>query len=425
MISIQLRFVSLLFISILFFPIDSYSQDIAYAKEVINALTSPEMHGRGYVKKGDQKAAEYIKQEYQKLGLKPYLQDYYQQLTIPVNTFPGKMSVKLDKVELKPGVDYIVHPGTRSYSAKYKLRTLSKPVVTVKDIKSFFRRDHIHVIEFSDTVKRSDKQEVMEYLSKFAYGEGTVIMEPKKLTWSVSNTTNKKPIIYILKSSFNSKAQTITLRIKNKLIRGYKTQNIVGYIPGEEKPDSFIFVTAHYDHLGRMGKATYFPGANDNASGVSMLLQMAKYFAEEANKPKYSMVFVCFAAEEAGLLGSRFFVESFAFPLGKIKFLLNMDLLGTGEDGMTVVNGSVFKDAFDQLTEINNEYDYLVKIKMRGKAANSDHYFFTEAGVPSFFFYTMGGISAYHDVYDIADTLPLTEYEDVFKLFVDFIHVIK
>ena len=62
-----------------------------------------------------------------------------------------------------------------------------------------------------------------------------------------------------------------------------------------------------------------------------------------------------------------------------------------------------------------------MKIKSRGKAANSDHYFFTEAGVPAFFFYTLGGISAYHDVFDIAETLPLTEYEDVFKLFVDFI----
>lgn len=386
MVLVQFRLIIFLFISVFIFPCVTFSQDVAFAKEVINALTSPEMHGRGYVKKGDLKAAEYIKLQYQKLGLKPYLNDYYQPLTIPVNTFPGKMTVKLDKEELKPGVDYIVHPGTRSYGAKYKLRALSKPVVTIKDIKSFFRRDHVHVIEFSDTIKSNDKQEVMEYLSSYAYGEGTVILEPNKLTWSVSNSTNKKPIIYILKSSFNPGTESISLKIKNKLIRGYKTQNIIGYVPGEEKPDSFIFITAHYDHLGRMGKETYFPGANDNASGVSMLLQMAKHYAKAENKPKYSMVFVCFAAEEAGLLGSSFFVESYAIPLGKIKFLLNMDLLGTGDDGMTVVNGSVFSGAFDELTAINNSKNYLVKIKKRGKAANSDHYFFTEAGVPSFSF---------------------------------------
>ncbi|NNC84969.1 MAG: M28 family peptidase, partial [Bacteroidia bacterium] len=276
-----------------------------------------------------------------------------------------------------------------------------------------------------DTIKRNDKQEVMDYLSKYAYGEGTVILEPKKLTWSISNTTNKKPIIYILKSSFNVKAETISLKIKNKLIRGYQTQNVIGYIPGKSKPDSFIFVTAHYDHLGRMGKETYFPGANDNASGVSMLLQLAKHYSNKENQPDYSMVFVCFAAEEAGLLGSRFFVESYAYPLKQIKFLLNMDLLGTGEKGMTIVNGTVFTDAFDSISSINESKNYLVEIKNRGKAANSDHYFFTEAGVPSFFFYTMGGITAYHDVYDIAETLPLTEYEDVFKLFVEFISTIN
>ena len=59
-------------------------------------------------------------------------------------------------------------------------------------------------------------------------------------------------------------------------------------------------------------------------------------------------------------------------------------------------------------------------INSRGKSANSDHYFFTEKDVPAFFIYTTGGISAYHDIYDRSKTLPLTEYQDLFKLFVDF-----
>ena len=61
------------------------------------------------------------------------------------------------------------------------------------------------------------------------------------------------------------------------------------------------------------------------------------------------------------------------------------------------------------------------KIKKRGKAAISDHYPFTEAGVPCFYIYTMGGIQAYHDVYDVPETLPLTEFEDLFKLLTDFV----
>ena len=62
----------------------------------------------------------------------------------------------------------------------------------------------------------------------------------------------------------------------------------------------------------------------------------------------------------------------------------------------------------------------LSRVKIRGGAANSDHYWFTLQNIPSFFVYTMGGIKAYHDIYDRAETLPLTEYEDLFKLIVAF-----
>ena len=414
-----------LIIALIFFllaaPIVSWSQDMPYAREVINVLTSPEMAGRGYVNQGDLKAANYIRSQYETIGIKPLKNSFYQTFTLPVNTFPGKMSLFVDGIALTPGEDYIVHPSTKSITTKKKLLIAERKINSIDDIRSQFRSGFIHVIEFSSSIAPKDKREVIEYLGRLKYGEGTIILEPKKLTWSVSNAINKKPIIYVLKSVWTENAEIVSIVIKSKLIRDYESQNVIGYIPGEIEPDSFIFITAHYDHLGKMGDDTYFPGANDNASGVSMLLQMAKHYSNAENKPHYSTVFICFAGEEAGLVGSKYFVESNYFSLEKIKFLLNMDLLGTGEDGMTVVNGAVFEKEFSQLQNINEENDYLVKIKKRGKAANSDHYFFTEAGVPAFFFYTLGGISAYHDVHDIAITLPLTEYEDVFKLFIDFI----
>jgi len=90
-----------------------------------------------------------------------------------------------------------------------------------------------------------------------------------------------------------------------------------------------------------------------------------------------------------------------------MKFLVNLDLLGTGDEGMMVVNATeFFSPVCFFLTAINNEKKYLAKIGQRGKARNSDHYWFTEKGVPSFYFYTLGGIKAYHDIYDKAETLP-------------------
>ena len=86
-----------------------------------------------------------------------------------------------------------------------------------------------------------------------------------------------------------------------------------------------------------------------------------------------------------------------------------------------VVNGSVFEKEFNHLTQLNSTNKYLKVIKQRGKAQNSDHYWFTEAGVPSFFIYTMGGVQAYHDVFDIEQTLPLTGFIDTFKLITAFV----
>ena len=120
------------------------------------------------------------------------------------------------------------------------------------------------------------------------------------------------------------------------------------------------------------------------------------------------------------MLGSKHYSEHPLFPLQKIKFLTNLDLLGTGNDGAMVVNASVFTSAFEKLNSINNERHYLTQLKKRGKAANSDHYWFTEKGVPGFFIYTMGGIQAYHDIYDVEKTLPLTDYIDACKLLIDF-----
>ena len=143
-----------------------------------------------------------------------------------------------------------------------------------------------------------------------------------------------------------------------------------------------------------------------------------KYYA--VNKPKYKTVFIFFSSEEAGLIGSNYFVKNNSIDLAKIKFLVNLDLLGTGDDGIMVVNGAIYNDHFAKLEKINQEGQLLKTIKKRGKAQNSDHYWFTEKGVQCFFIYTLGGVSFYHDIDDKEKTLPLTKYKEVFKLLLEF-----
>jgi Zn-dependent M28 family amino/carboxypeptidase len=164
----------------------------------------------------------------------------------------------------------------------------------------------------------------------------------------------------------------------------------------------------------------YFPGANDNASGIAMLLSIARYYAAHPAECKYSIAFMAFTGEEMGLFGSKYYNEHPLFPLSKIKFEINMDIMGTGDEGITVVNGTVFKAAFNALVKINDGQHLLKLIKPRGETSNSDHYFFYKNHVSSFFIYTMGGIKAYHDIYDRRETLPLTNFDEVYKLLIQF-----
>jgi aminopeptidase YwaD len=79
------------------------------------------------------------------------------------------------------------------------------------------------------------------------------------------------------------------------------------------------------------------------------------------------------------------------------------------------------KKQFKKLSKINKKKDYVPKVKIRGRAANSDHFWFSQLGVPAFFIYTVGGIQAYHDVYDRPETLPLTEFDDLHDLIIDLL----
>jgi len=357
------------------------AQDTAFARKIVDTLSSSAFWGRGYTKNGMQKAAAFLESRFREFGLTPMNgKSFNQDFSYPVNRFPGKMELKVDAVELTPGEDFIVSPDCRSINAS--------GILQQKDSIHFIDAENHFIVELQD-----------------------------KLTWSVAPQQEDYSMVYVNRnrvSSFNN----YRVRIDAEIEPHFKAANICGYVPGTEKPDSFLFLTAHYDHLGGMGKNTFFPGANDNASGVALLLSLAKYYA--AHPQRYSIGFICFSGEEAGLIGSHYFVQHPLVPLTSIRFLTNTDLAGTGIDGITVVNATEYPTEFKWMQDINVEHQLLKAVNPRGKAANSDHYFFTEAGVPSFFFYTLGGISAYHDVFDKSTTLPLTEQGDLFKLIVQF-----
>ncbi|MEO3403183.1 M28 family peptidase [Mucilaginibacter sp. CAU 1740] len=358
------------------------AQHTLFARKMVDTLTAPYFWGRGYTKDGVHKAADFLSAQLKSYGVKPMDgKNYFQPFSYPVNTFPGKMELSINDVQLVPGKDFIVSPDSRGVTGTGQL----------------VKKDSTHFIDQQNRV---------------------IVSLEKKLTWSAEGRVLDYTLIQVDKNVLKTEPATIKIDIENKLIPDFKTANICGIVKGTSKPDSVIMITAHYDHLGGMGDKTYFPGANDNASGISELMGLARHYAK--HPLPYNVAFICFSGEEAGLLGSKYFTENPIIPLKNIRFLINLDLNGTGEDGITVVNASVYPKEFAAMQQINKENNYFVKVASRGKAANSDHYLFTEQGVPAFFIYTMGGIKAYHDVFDISKTLPLNKYAELFNLILKF-----
>jgi len=423
----------LLIISLLFLvPIAGIAQ-LEHARTVTKTLCSPEFHGRGYVNGGDSIAAEFIAKEFKTAGCHFFKPGVFQPFSFKVNTFPNEMQLIINGKTLAPGVDYIVDPSSAGGKLK-KARVYKLPIAAIFDQELLTKE--LKQLRLTKNIQTGENEynTVLLYLTgmkgdSLKKGAALAVQLTKdftvlqvndtKFTWSVSDEQFPHPLIHVQQGAFDmSETQHYIDYTIDAVLRNHTARNVIAYAPAKKKSSKYIVFTAHYDHLGRMGQATYFPGGNDNASGTAMLLEMARYFV--AHPSNVNVVFMAFAGEEAGLIGSHHYVQNPIFPLKSIDFLTNVDIMGSGEEGVTIVNATLFPKQFELLQTINKKNDFLVKIASRGPAANSDHYFFTEAKVPAFFMYTMGPNKHYHDVLDTYEELSFSEFADIYQLLIDF-----
>jgi Zn-dependent M28 family amino/carboxypeptidase len=249
--------------------------------------------------------------------------------------------------------------------------------------------------------------------------KGVILLSEKTPYWHVSNSAQVESTIWlkVKKDRLPEGTTSISLKAENTFIPDYATQNVIGFVRGKIQADRFIVFTAHYDHLGMMGNKTIYPGANDNGSGTAMLLDLARYYSQPENQPDYSIVFMAFSGEERGLMGSTFYAEHPLFPLNQIELLINLDMVGTGSDGITIVNATVFPKLFKRFVRLNEEGHFIKEVKERGESCNSDHCPFYQKGVQSIFIYTRGKEHLdYHTPSDNADDFPFTAYNGLFRL---------
>jgi len=403
----------------------SFSQDVKYAENILKEICSKDYHGRGYGFGADKKTVDFIISELEKFKLKKFSKKYIQNYKLNTNTLCGKNELAINDINLKPAVDFLISATSCSVSGKYDVLELKTEIISDSlKFDNFIRQDFLDKVVLIDTIGLNDKSfsDAYNYIIQrnILNAKAVIKIEDGNLTFVPSQILKDFALIILKRKAYTQKINSVKLDTEAKFLKNYKTQNVVAYIEGQS--DTSIVLSAHYDHIGHMGANIFFPGANDNGSGVSMLLTLAKYFSERKEKPKYNIVFMFFSGEELGLLGSRYYSENPLFPLSKIKFLMNIDMVGSGDKGIKVVNGSVFRKEFDRLSEINEKNNYLPDVKIRGAAANSDHYFFYEKGVKSFFIYTLGEYKEYHNINDKPNNLlPFKKFKDLSLLLIDFI----
>jgi len=396
-----------------------YSQDKNYVKAVVKSLTAADMHGRGYVNDGDWRAAKYLAKQMKKAGIQSFGKDYFQHYDFPVNTFPGKMTCAVDGKQLQVGSEFVVHPATKTTQKHFELVWLPDTLTQLSSVYALV-----------DTTQLAGKMLVVSESLKNAYRRGIpgvpALMQTveKAMWWHVSGATNPsdKVMLKVRKSSITANAKSCEIDLEAVFKPKHQARNVVGFVPGTAVPDSFFVFVAHYDHLGKMGENAMYPGASDNASGTATVLDLGRYYAKNPEKAYYSMVFILVSGEEAGLLGSTHFAENPLFPLDKTRFVLNFDMVGSGSEGLSVVNGKVFPELAEIIEKTNVEKQYFDDIRLGGESCNSDHCPFYQQGVPAFFLFTRGQENQeYHTITDTYDKLPFTKYESLFGIVTDFV----
>lgn len=198
-------------------------------------------------------------------------------------------------------------------------------------------------------------------------------------------------------------------------------RNILGMIKGKDT-SKYIVVSAHYDHLGRRGDAIYY-GADDNASGVSGMLSIAKYWSSKGEKPACNIIFASWTAEEKGMLGSRYFAQT--FPKLKQSVLLNMnfDMISrpdTDDPENKTLYVGLLRGREDYRKMLNDNNDKLSKPFVldpweTSGNGGSDYIAFSEHWIPVFAFFS-GMHADYHSPHDTKDKLDMDRMTRIITL---------
>ncbi len=416
---------------------DAYAKTITSAdlKKHLYIIAGPEMEGRETATTGERKAAAYIEAQFKALGLEPgnngsYRQYFnvYQDSLLGASIEVNGTSFQLDQDFIVPlsniwanmRFSEVVFVGANSLDTLRNANLNGRVVMLTgagQGISSALLNKGVAAII---TVGNGFPRRV----ATVRKGNQTMSGFRRNITpqqFTVSENVARAILGGAYDSVRNNSSQLkvypveIVLDVK-KATNALQSSNVIAVLPGTDLKDEYLFITAHYDHLGKRGDSIIYYGADDDGSGTVGVLEIAEAFAKakaEGKGPRRSIAFMAVSGEEKGLWGSDYYSSHPIFPLAKTTANLNIDMIGrVGVDyigkpdsanNVYVIGSSMLSTDLHKVGEnANNLYTHLdLDYKYDDPADpnrfyyRSDHYNFAKHGVPIIFYFN--GVHAdYH-----------------------------
>lgn len=419
-------------------PQQLFAQTITAAdlKKHLYVVAGKEMEGRETATNGQRKASAYIENEFKRIGLLPgnngsyqfYYPVYQDTLLNAVLAINGQ-KFKLDK-------DFAVNPNNITTSEAFSEAVYIGKNVTADSIKNANLYGKLVIVTGEDRMigtrgRMSSRLEALRNANPAAifYADpdfprktatsrnANMVLNPFKKSINPQQYSVSEEIIKTILGSGYQNASPLTtptvfqsnvLFTIDKSTKALQSSNVIGILPGTDLKDQYLFMTAHYDHLGKRDTVIYY-GADDDGSGTVSVLELAEAFAKAkaAGKgPRRTLVFMTVSGEEKGLLGSEYYTSHPVFPLDKTTADLNIDMVGRNDNRRTVGDSTnyVYIVGDDKLssdlkpineaqnkkyTNLELDYKYNDPNDRERIYYRSDHYNFARNGVP-IIFYTDG-----------------------------------
>ena len=410
-------------------------------------LASDSMYGRKSATNYEVLAADYIKEQFKSLELKSFSNSYLQDVPITSTKYFNNCELYFNgyasdyPTDFRPMImfDSLTVAGELVFAGYGFDSDYSDIDVKGKWVMILERNNSI-LYERKATAKNKGALGVLVIGMDGTSGDGRYVLpvdstpmirishELSDRLFSLACTT----VSDVLKKAEANENQDITIPIS---VRGtikseqqpVTSQNVIAYLEANDSgyKNEYIVIGAHYDHIGTQtagDSLQIFNGADDNASGVVGLLEIAEKMRAGENL-KYNIIFVAFGAEELGLIGSRYFCNNPPVPLEKIKFMVNLDMIGRlNPSNIAYMNPVESNDKINAiLDEMNDLYpDIKVIPDLDSHLQGSDHTSFFNKKIPVVSF-TTGLHKEYHTPADMADLINYSGQKRLLDYIYDFV----